>query len=92
AVMVYADTNTWPSAIASLDEYIDQKIDENKYTLESEGDYIKFDVSTVEEEVQNSLGKLASSGVALYITYVSGDVTSSDIYDGGTAGVYMPVK
>ena len=92
AVMVYADTNTWPSAIASLDEYIDQKIDENKYTLESEGDYIKFDVSTVEEEVQNSLGKLASSGVALYTSPESGDITSSDIYKGGEEGIYMPVK
>ncbi len=92
AVMVYADTNTWPSAIASLDEYIDQKIDETKYTLESEGDYIKFDVASVEDEVQNSLGKLASSGVALYTTDKSGDITSADIYVTGDTGIFMPVK
>ncbi len=93
ALLVYADTTKWPTAIASLDEYIDQKIDTNKYDLSTTGDYVQFKVDTnTDSKVRESLQKLASSGVALYITEVSGDVTSSDIYDGGTAGVYMPVK
>ena len=92
AVMVYADSNEWPTAIASLDEYIDQKLEGTNYTLESDGAYIKFDVSTVDDKVQESLGKLASTGVALYTSAKSGDITSSDIYKDGDTGIYMPVK
>ena len=94
AVMVYADSNKWPTAIASLDEYIDQKLEGTNYTLESDGAYIyiKFDVSKVDDKVQESLGKLASTGVALYTSAKSGDITSSDIYINGDTGIYMPVK
>ena len=92
AVMVYADSNEWPTAIASLDEYIDQKLEGTNYTLESDGAYIKFDVKKVDDKVQESLGKLASTGVALYTSAKSGDITSSDIYKDGDTGIYMPVK
>ena len=92
AVMVYADSNEWPTAIASLDEYIDQKLEGTNYTLESDGAYIKFDVKKVDDKVQESLGKLASTGVALYTSAQSNDITSSDIYKDGDTGIYMPVK
>ena len=92
AVMVYADSNEWPTAIASLDEYIDQKLEGTNYTLEPDGAYIKFDVSKVDDKVQESLGKLASTGVALYTSAKSDDITSSDIYKDGDTGIYMPVK
>lgn len=92
AVMVYADSGKWPTAIASLDEYIDQKLEGTNYTVVSDGAYIKFDVSKVDDKVQESLGKLASTGVALYTSAKSGDITSSDIYKGGDDGIYMPVK
>ena len=92
AVMVYADTNTWPSAIASLDEYIDQKIDETKYAIS--GDYIEFKISNISDSaVKDSLAKLASSGVALYKTAQTAAITSSDLYTSDSAtGVFMPVK
>ncbi|MGD9666358.1 MAG: type II secretion system protein [Synergistaceae bacterium] len=95
ALMVYADTTEWPTAIASLDEYIDQKIDTNKYALSNAGDYVQFKVGAdTDSKVRESLAKLASSGVALYkeAVPVSEDITSSDIYDGGIDGVFMPVK
>ncbi|MCE5194831.1 MAG: prepilin-type N-terminal cleavage/methylation domain-containing protein [Nitrospiraceae bacterium] len=95
AIMVYADTTKWPTEIASLDEYMDQKIDTIKYDLSEEGDYVQFKVGAdTDSKVRESLRNLASSGVALYKTAVAAsvDITSSDIYDGGTAGVFMPVK
>ena len=94
AVMVYADTTTWPTAIASLDEYIDQKIDATKYDIVESGDYIEFDISTISDKaVKDSLAKLASSGVALYNTAQTAAITSSDLYTSDSAtGVFMPVK
>lgn len=94
AVMVYADTTTWPTAIASLDEYIDQKIDATKYGIAASGDYIEFKISTISDSaVKDSLAKLASSGVALYKTAQTAAITSSDLYTSDSAtGVFMPVK
>ena len=89
AVMVYADANTWPSTLASLDTYLDQKIstavapsDNVNYKIVGSSDLVGYD--NVKPEVATSLLKLKTSGVPL-LTETSAD------YTGGTK-VYMRVK
>lgn len=94
AIMVYADSNDWPSDVASLDAYMDQPINSAKYKIDTGGSYIQLQSAGVggdSEKILESLGNLAKSGIALYKSAVSGDVTSSDIYP-GTGDAFMPFK
>ena len=89
AIMVYADSSqTWPTAIASLDQYMDQKVSDNtNFALDSTNGAIQYKVASLDEGIRTALGKLAASGIPLYIT-----AGSNDVYTGGTSGVFMPFK
>ena len=87
AVMVYADSGQWPTALASLDEYLDQTVATDSYVLDTTNGFIQYKVASVDEEIRTALKKLANSGVPLYI-----NATSADKYDGNTAGVFIPYK
>lgn len=89
AVMVYADAGEWPTALASLDVYLDNSVSgtNTNYVLDTTNGFIQYKVASVDEKIRTALGKLADSGVPLYIT-----ATSEDKYTGGTAGVFIPYK
>ena len=85
AVMVYADTNTWPTAVKSLDQYVDQKFGTGtaNVSYDISGNYVTF--SGVKSDVEASLKKMRDTGVPLYAGATSTDYTSGAI-------VAMPMK
>jgi general secretion pathway protein G len=86
AIMVYADSNAWPTDIKSLDNYLDQKPDSD-YSIVS-GD-LKLDVID-DEKIRSTLETMATTG-GLPLYRVAGGSTSADKYDAG-AELYMPIK
>jgi general secretion pathway protein G len=88
AIMVYADGGEWPTTLASLDNYMDQKISDNSnFALDAINYSIQYKVASLDEPIRTALGKMAASGLPLYIT-----AGSDDVYDGDTSGVFMPFK
>ena len=85
AIMVYADTNTWPTAVASLDDYVDQSFGaaSANASYDINGNYVTF--SGVKTDVEASLKKMRETGVPLYQ-----GATSTDYSSGAT--VAMPMK
>jgi len=84
AIMVYADNSEWPTAIASLDDYLDQT-PASKYSID--GDYLKLDATSTDQKIRDNLKTMAVTGGIPLFKSVSPDVT----YD-GTATMYMPIK
>ena len=93
AVMVYADTNVWPTAAGSLDLYLDQKIANNKYAYTIVSDNIMLTTAAagtfvaVTDGVQDKLASLATTGVPIFK-----DTTKTAKYEKGSTGPYMPIK
>ncbi len=88
AIMVYADGGEWPTTLASLDNYMDQKISDNSnFALDPLKYSIQYKVASLDEPIRTALGKMAASGLPLYIT-----AGSDDVYKGEKIGVFMPFK
>ena len=86
AIMVYADSNAWPTDINSLDNYLDQKPG-SLYTIESE--FIKYNATSTDQKIKDSLKTMATTGgLPLY----SETTTSADKKYDANSSLYMPIK
>lgn len=88
AIMVYADNSVWPTDIASLDAYLDQKASEGLYSIDPSGARLKYNATSTDTKIKTNLATMASTsgGIPLY-TAVSGDTP----YAGGD-DLFMPIK
>ncbi len=87
AIMVYADSSEWPTAIASLDDYLDQKASGGLYSIEGTGARLKYDATSTDAKIKTNLETMATTGGIPLYTTVSGDTP----YAAGTE-LYMPIK
>ncbi|NLB21767.1 MAG: prepilin-type N-terminal cleavage/methylation domain-containing protein [Clostridium sp.] len=86
AIMVYADSNAWPTHINSLDNYLDQKPG-SLYKIESE--FIMYNATSTDQKIKDSLKTMATTGgLPLYKC----ETTSADAKYDATGSLYMPIK
>lgn len=104
ALMCYADTGTWPTAIESIDKYLDVKVSgtDSAFSLTGTGTgtaplFVAYDgangakkIPTANNGVAEKL-KLMAADAGLYANGTSADLASTPNYVGGTK-VYMVIK
>jgi len=87
AIMVYADNSTWPTDIDSLDNYLDQEPG-SEYTLEESGSFIKYNATSTDKKIKDSLATMANTGgLPLYKT-----ASADQKYEADSSSLYMPIK
>lgn len=101
ALMCYADTGAWPTAIASVDKYLDVKVSDtgSPFSLKTDSGaiFVEYDgtagrgkIPTANNGVAEKLILMAADA-GLYKSGTSADLSDAPNYDGGTE-VYMVIK
>ena len=88
AIMVYADNSVWPTAMLSLDNYLDQT-PSTLYTITAAGGFLKYDATSTDQKIRDNLKVMAATTGGLPLFSV--DTSADTKYDAGV-NLFMPIK